>query len=293
LPKAVRNYDGLEFRLAMAATHGFAGTFSYTYSSLWGNYTGLTTTDQSDGGTTGTGRDSPDTTRAFDEPFYYFGANGKSNNGALPTDRPSTLKGYVYYTLPWWKHQTATFGLFQTAYQGTPVGSYMDYSYGSTGPIESDYMFGRDKYVDVKADPSTGFITLGSPYTKRTPWYIQSDLSASDEIKVGDHEAIKFEASAENALNQRSVTAYGSSINSWNFETPLYPGVIGTGKDQHPVGFGDGAAMYQKFEGGFNPQTWVNGNGGLVPAVIKNSQYGQPFLFQLGRSLRLGLRYTF
>ena len=77
--------------------------FSYTWSSLWGNYTGLTTTDQTDGGNTG--RNSPDTTRAFDEPFYYFGANGKSNDGPLPTDRPNVLKGYVYYSLPW-KHQT-------------------------------------------------------------------------------------------------------------------------------------------------------------------------------------------
>ncbi len=64
---------------------------SYTYSSLWGNYPGLTTTDQTDGGITG--RNSPDTTRAFDEPFYYFGANGKSTAGPMPTDRPNVFKG--------------------------------------------------------------------------------------------------------------------------------------------------------------------------------------------------------
>jgi len=75
-PLAVRNYDGVEFRLTKATSHGWAGMFSYTWSSLRGNYTGLTTTDQTDGGATG--RDSPDTTRAFDEPFYYFGTNGKS-----------------------------------------------------------------------------------------------------------------------------------------------------------------------------------------------------------------------
>ena len=71
-------------------THGWAGSFSYTYSSLWGNYAGLTTTDQTDGGITG--RNSPDTTRSFDEPFYYFGANGKSTDGPLPTDRPNVLQ---------------------------------------------------------------------------------------------------------------------------------------------------------------------------------------------------------
>src|SRR5580692_2806869 len=101
-PTAIRNYDGIELRITKTASRGWAGMFSYTYSSLWGNYTGLTTTDQIDGGTTG--RNSPDTTRAFDEPYYYFGANGKSNNGPLPTDRPNVLKGYAYYTLPWKGH---------------------------------------------------------------------------------------------------------------------------------------------------------------------------------------------
>jgi hypothetical protein len=108
MPKALRNYDGVEFRLTIAAHKGLSGMFSYTYSSLWGNYTGLTTTDQTDGGITG--RNSPDTSRYFDEPFYYFGANGKSNSGPLPTDRPNVFKFQAYYSLPWWKHQTATPG---------------------------------------------------------------------------------------------------------------------------------------------------------------------------------------
>ena len=101
---------------------GLSGMFSYSYSSLWGNYTGLTTTDQSDGGVTG--RNSPDTTRAFDEPFYYFGANGKSTNGPLPTDRPNVIKGYVYYTLPGGSTRSPTSALFQNFLQGTPLGSY-------------------------------------------------------------------------------------------------------------------------------------------------------------------------
>ena len=65
--------------------------FSYTWSRLWGNYTGLTTTDQIDGGTTG--RNSPDTTRSFDEPFYYFGANGKSNEWAVADRSSKHLQG--------------------------------------------------------------------------------------------------------------------------------------------------------------------------------------------------------
>jgi len=47
MPKAVRDYDGLEFRVTKSISKGWAGLFSYTWSRLWGNYTGLTTTRRS------------------------------------------------------------------------------------------------------------------------------------------------------------------------------------------------------------------------------------------------------
>jgi hypothetical protein len=288
MPKAVRNYDGLELRLTMAPKHGLTAMFSYTYSSLWGNYTGLTTTDQTDGGTTG--RNSPDTTRSFDEPFYYFGANGKSTNGPLPTDRPNTFKGYLYYTIPWWKRQSTTFGIFQTAYQGSPVTSYIDLTGALTSePYEATYIFGRGKWVDMTTD-STGAITLGTPRTRRTSEFSQSDLNLQHQIKVGDHQAISFEATALNAFNQRATTAYWGGMDSLNFATPLYPGLDSKG---NPINLASGAQLYQVLEGGYNPQQWINGNGGQVPNVIKHSQYGEGYLFQAARSLRLGARFTF
>jgi hypothetical protein len=281
-PKAIRNYDGIEFRLSKAVTHGWAGSFSYTYSSLWGNYAGLTTTDQTDGGITG--RNSPDTTRSFDEPFYYFGANGKSTDGPLPTDRPNVLKGNVYYQIPW-KHQVTTFGIFQAAYQGSPMSSYTDLVEAYTGePYEATYIFGRGNWVDMATNASTGAITLSAPYVRRTPWFTQSDLNASHSFKIGDQKTVAFEANATNALNQRAVTAYWGSMDSLNFNTALYPG---------SAGLYSGAALYQELESGYNVQQWINGNGGQVPNMIKNSQYGQPYLYQLGRSLRFALRYTF
>ena len=92
MPKAIRNYDGMEMRMTMTPTRDWSGYVSYTYSSLWGNYTGLTTTDQSDGGTTG--RDSPDTTRAFDEPFYYFGAMASRIPVLCPLTAPTSLRDW-------------------------------------------------------------------------------------------------------------------------------------------------------------------------------------------------------
>jgi hypothetical protein len=276
-PKAVRNYDGAEFRISKTPSKGWAGSFSYTWSSLWGNYTGLTTTDQIDGGSTG--RNSPDTTRSFDEPFYYFGANGKSNNGPLPTDRPNTFKGYVYYQLSWLKGQTTSFGLFQSLYEGSPVSSYTDIGGMPFGSFvaEATYIFGRGKYVNITTDPATGAITLGNPYSRRTPWFIQSDINLGHKIKINEHQSIAFEASAFNVLNQRSVTAYYQGFNSVNFATPLVPG---------GVGLSSGALLYQTLESGYDPKA-------ALPGVIASSWYGKPFLYQNARSIRFNLRYTF
>ena len=97
--------------------------FSYTWSRLWGNYSGLTSSMQEDGGG---GRNAPNNSRAFDEPMFSWTANGTSNAGLLPTDRPNTFKGYVYYRIPWLRKMTTDLGIYQVLYQGTPETSFMD-----------------------------------------------------------------------------------------------------------------------------------------------------------------------
>jgi hypothetical protein len=276
-PKAVRDYDGVELRLTKALSSRWSGMFAYTWSRLWGNYTGLTTTDQTDGGSTG--RNSPDTTRAFDEPYYYFGANGLSNNGPLPTDRPNTFKGYAFYRLPWGKRMTTTFGLFQTAYQGSPVGSFMDVGLACCGePIESLYPFGRGKWVNVTTDAAGNITALGNPYTRRTPWFSQSDFSIGHEIKVNsnnENQVVGFELSVINLFNQHSVTAYSEGMNS-----------IYQGNGLFQYGIFNGAASYQQFEKGYSVLPNLAGVG-------LSSLYGQPVSYQLARSLRFTLRYNF
>jgi len=288
-PKAVRNYDGVELRLTKSTSKGWAGMFSYTYSSLWGNYTGLTTTDQIDGGTTG--RNSPDTTRSFDEPFFYFGANGKLNNGPLPTDRPNTFKGDAYYRLPWrGNKQATTFGIFSYAYQGSPVTSYVDLGDASYGaPLESTYIFGRGEWSNITG--TTGNLTLGNPYFRRTPWYYQTDFNLGHEVKVNknnEHQVLSFTATIPNLLNQRAVTAYYGGFNSIYYDnTPLQP---------NGINFGGGANIYNALETGYSPQQWINGGVGTygtAAAVTPSSWYGRNFLYQYGRTMRFGAQFTF
>src|SRR6202043_2571959 len=115
---AARSYDGVEFRVNKATSDHWLGMFSYTYSHFRGNYTGLTSSDLSDGGLGG--RNSPNNSRAFDEPYFSWNSMGGSSSGLLPTDRPNTFKGYAYYRLGFLKAFTTDLGLFQTLYEGSP-----------------------------------------------------------------------------------------------------------------------------------------------------------------------------
>jgi len=290
-PVAVRNYDGLEVRLTKSTSHGWAGLFSYTWSSLWGNYTGLTTTDQIDGG--GGGRNSPDTTRSFDEPFYYFTYKGTSGNGPLPTDRPNALKGNVYYTKPW-KGGTTTIGLFQVAYQGSPVSSWADIGLGNGSPVEGTYIWGRGNWVNATVDPTTNITTLGNVYAKRTPWYTQTNMTLSHTFKVNKNneaQQLTFSGTAINLLNQHAVVSYWQGLNSdyipsalFQFQ-PFLPG-------NNPGG-GGGAAFYQQVETGYNPQTAITTGSPLGIPIPLNSQYGQPNQWQLARNMRFSVKFTF
>jgi len=276
MPVAVRNYDGFELRVTKSASKGLAGMFSYTWSSLWGNYTGLTTTDQIDGGTTG--RNSPDTTRSFDEPFYYFTYKGALGNGPLPTDRPNTLKGYMYYTVPW-KGMNTTLGLFQVAYQGSPMSSYTDVGlqYPQYIPLEATYIFGRGQWANTTTDP-TGAITFGTPYARRTPWYTQTDFNLGHSIKVNknnEQQVLSFNGTFTNLLNQHAVVSYWEGFNSNYFGNAFFNGAI----------YG-GAAYYQSVETGYNPQAAAAG-------MVLNSHYGSPNIWQLSRRIRLGAQFTF
>jgi hypothetical protein len=177
---AERSYDGLEFRLTKASSNHWFGMFSYTYSHFRGNYTGLTSSDISDG--QAGGRSSPNNSRAFDEPYFSYNSFGGSSSGLLPTDRPHTFKGYAYYELSEGKHATSDFGIFQYLYSGSPITSYLDV--GAGGGAWAVQAWDRGKYVNVTQDATTGAFTIGNPYTRRTPWYTQTDFNLQQNYKL-------------------------------------------------------------------------------------------------------------
>jgi hypothetical protein len=282
---AQRNYDGLELRLTKATSKHWAGMFSYTYSRLWGNYTGLTSSDQGDGGG---GRNAPNNSRSFDEPFFSWDADGKSSSGLLPTDRPSTFKGYAYYSLGWLRNFSTDFGLFQVAYQGSPETAYLDVGYAFPGGFPVDVV-GRGKWADVTQDPSTGAITIGNPYTKRTPWFTQTDFNVTQNFKISERLGLSFSGILTNLFNQRSITSVVEQVDTNISQSYIAPG-------GHTLF--DGTAFYQAAFHSYplgpllnnSPSNAVLPNGGPITV---NSGYGQPNRYQQGRTIRIAAKLTF
>lgn len=278
-PAAARSYDGLEFRLSKAMSNHWSGLFSYTYSNFRGNYNGLTTSDEADGGG---GRNAPNNSRAFDETYFSFNAYGGSDGGKLPLDRPNALKGYAYYTVDEGHKTNTTIGLFQDAYSGTPQSSFVDVGYSVAGggnlgqfPV---YPEGRGKWVDVSQNQTTGVTTVGNAYTKRTPWFTQTDINIKQTYKIKGTQEVSVDATFTNALNQHEVVAYYGSIDSAYSPSFLAPGglLVSPGK------------AYSVFEHAYPWKTLMNAD-----QVTVNSQYGAPWEFQAARNIRLQLHYTF
>jgi len=292
-----RAYDGVEFRLTKSTSNHWAGMFAYTYSKFRGNYTGLTSSDLSDGGFGG--RNSPNNSRAFDEDYFSWNSMGGSSSGLLPTDRPSTMKGYVYYELGWLKKFTSDFGIFQTIYQGSPNTSYADVGYPALGgsPFAPVDVVNRGKWVNVTQDPTTGAITVGPAGTYRTPWYTQTDFNFQQNYKIGESKAVSFNMTFTNLLNQRAVTALNESINTDYGQQGITipgvgcggPGVVGPCFLVNGPQFYAAAMTPWSLQGNLNSGSLFTGGG---PITI-NSQYGKPFYYQLPRNIRLGVKFTF
>ena len=289
---AARSYDGVEFRLNKAMSNHWFAMASYTYSHFRGNYTGLTSSDIADGGTGG--RNAPNNSRSFDEPYFSWNALGQSSSGLLPTDRPNKFKGFAYYRLAWLHRLTTDFGVFQYFYQGSPNTTYGDVglSYDAF-PVD---LVSRGKWINIMQNATTGAITVGNPYTYRNPWYIQSDFNVTQAFKIGESKEINIQGTFTNMFNQHVVTAVNEQV-----DTPY-------GGNQYitPNGLAanQGTAFYAAAESAYPIQTSLNGapvngqpsnsttSGGAGPITL-SSEYGKPLFYQLPRNIRLAVHFTF
>jgi hypothetical protein len=311
-PVGVRSYDGVEFRLTKTPTHHWAGMISYTWSNFRGNYTGLTNTDIWDGGG---GRNAPNNSRAFDEPFFYYDAAGKLNNGPLPTDRPSVFKGYAYYQLPWLHKFVTNVGLFQEFLQGSPMGSFVDVGnsfapstglYGvpnAEGGAFPTYILPRGQFLPISQGAS-GSITVGNPYFRRTPWFTQSDFQLTQTYKISENKTLSYSLTVPNVFNQHAITAFWQGVDTDYYPQFLAPTSAACAAQNTALGIpgsactqaNNGYQFYAAAMAPYNYKTLFNstqGYTGTSGAMTINSVYGQPLYRQLTRNLYMSVKFTF
>lgn len=261
VPKAVRQYNGLEFRIDGRWRRNIMASTSYTYSRLYGNYSGTANSDES-------GRSDPGVSRAYDLPFYYFDATGSQKNvlGRLGTDRPHTFKAFVNYDMKT-KAGVTNFGLSQFAYSGTPDTTTIIYLSAPTSP------FGRGD--------------MG-----RTPVFTQTDLSVQHSIPVGERVKIRLEANFLNLFNQATVVARTTQINRAS-AFAIDPADFFKGYDVNrylspPAGAG--RIPRNPIYGLPGGEYRNGGEGALVAPGISCCGGGG---YQMPREIRLGLRLLF
>jgi len=97
-----------------------------------------------------------------------------------------------------WKGGTTTFGLFQTAYQGSPQFSFIDIgaNFGSQSP--KLWLYTAGQVVNMSRIRRLGDYAWQPLYQARA-WFTQSDINLAHSIKTGEHQAIGFTVNVFNA----------------------------------------------------------------------------------------------
>lgn len=274
-PKASRRYDGVEFRVTKQGHHYNIQGF-YTYSRLYGNYPGLTSTYIADG--TG-GRHNPNNNRSFDLPTMQFTAYGKPYDGPLPTDRPHTLGILGSYQLKTLLG-ASNLGLQQTIYSGSPVSTCFPTT-SSTSACQ--FVEDQGNFVKFTRDSAGNLINAGVIHNYRTPVFAQTSVNLTHYVPVSKlHESYRIggEINVTNLLNQHAAMGYNDLpiTTSATITTTANP----TGVDYH-------ALMT-----GYNYTDVANGVTATsnAPKTL-SSQYGLPNTFQTARGIRIKVAFIF
>jgi len=175
-PKAKREYWGLNFSLDKRLSDRWLGGFSYTWSRLTGNYSGLASSDEYTA--TGAGRNSPNVEANFDTWYMAYDKNLNPLDGPLATDRPHVFKVYGAYTFPF----RLTVGAVVAAMSGRPMTEY--------------WGIGLENYMPYNRG------NLG-----RTPFLWIANFYAEYSLRMGKT-SLSFNVNVDNVFDTSTTTAY-------------------------------------------------------------------------------------
>lgn len=266
--KAERKYDAVEVRYDKRATNYFFNA-SYTWSRLFGNYSGLASSDEG-------GRTSPGVNRFFDLPPLGFTADGDPDNGRLATDRPHVFKAYGGYSFNWndTNVNRTTVTAFTTMQSGTPLTTiYNLYGLGTT-------------------------ILNGRGDLGRTEMFTETDFSVNHRYKFGRDNRFTLEGymNITNLFNERNQLTAQTNISNTQFAGGSATSALVVGGCPNAVpGCGSEGAVFQTIFNGPGLRNYVNNFLTLrgTSATGRLNDYGLANGYQGPRGVRFGFRVFF
>jgi outer membrane receptor protein involved in Fe transport len=187
LPKPKRDYDGVEFSLEKRFADRWYLRSSYLWSRLFGNYSGLSQSDEN-------GRTSPNVGRLYDYPIMMFQDGGKPAFGPLATDRPHQFKSQFIYQLP----VGTSLGVNQYVASGLPVSREIGAFAGNNYPVQY----------------------LGRGSDGRTPVYSQTDIFVQHGFSMGGGKRLQIGLNVLNLFNQDTAISKFSTYHKINGPNP-------------------------------------------------------------------------
>lgn len=252
-----RRYDGLEFVLDKRLSKNWYFNANYTFSRLYGNYSGLASSDEPH---LVDGRLAPGVSRAFDLPFIGFTAKGEKDNGRLQTDRPHVFNAFGAYIFDWMGNRTNSteISAFQTITSGQP---------------QTTTIYG--------ASTVTPQIFLGRGDLGRSPVYSQTDLSLTHRYRFGGENRFTLAASLNflNLFDQATVTGIYTTMNPSS--APVNAAALGLSNVAYANGYTGGTLL---------PAILARI---ASQADRSDLRYKQPFLYQSPRGVSFGFRLLF
>jgi hypothetical protein len=187
LPKAVRDYDAVEFAFDKRMSDNWYLRATYTWSRLYGNYSGLTQSDES-------GRTSPNVGRLFDYPAMMFRDGGQPTLGPLATDRPNQFKAQFIYQFNF----------------GTSVG-FNEY-------VASGLPVSREIGIFPTSNYAVNY--MGRLSDGRTPTFSQTDVFVQHTFSVGGNRNLQLSLNVLNLFNQDTAVSKYSTYQKTNGVVP-------------------------------------------------------------------------
>ena len=183
LPKAVRDYDSIEIAFEKRMRNNWYIRPSYLWSRLYGNYSGLSQSDEN-------GRTSPNVGRLWDYPLMMFQDGGIPALGPLATDRPHQFKTQFIYQFGF----GTSLGLNQYVASGLPVTREIGIYPGNNLPVTY----------------------LGRGSDGRTPMYSQTDIQVQHAFNMANGRSVQVSLNVLNLFNQDTTTGRFSTYQQGN-----------------------------------------------------------------------------